>query len=186
MVEEESKPCLLYQETFMIMKKRGEQKWAVPCPPVRQGSGLGWVGETIPAGGWWLSCCVSLHLNGMSEARLICHGKMKSLGCCEDFYKKDKRQSGRLRSEILAKAWSRVTSLRARESKVWVLLDVRSEERLLRGLKENQESWDTAAPPVWQQKAGVCGGGARSSGSVAHRAWRWRGTQMLQTRAVRG
>ena len=29
--------------------------------------------------------------------------------------------------------------------KVWVLLDVRSEEGLLRGLKENQESWDTAA-----------------------------------------
>lgn len=50
------------------------------------------VGETIPAGGWWPSCCLSLHLKGMSEARLICHGKMKSLGCCEDFYNKDKRR----------------------------------------------------------------------------------------------
>lgn len=61
-------------------------------------------------------CCVSLHLNGMSEARLICHGKMKSLGCCEDFYKKDKRQSGRLRSEIVScKGAARVTPLRARE-----------------------------------------------------------------------
>ena len=31
----------------------------------------------------------------MSETGLICHGKMKSLGCGEDFYNKDKRQSGR-------------------------------------------------------------------------------------------
>lgn len=37
---------------------------------------------------------MSLHLNGVSEARLICHGKMKSLGCSGDFGNKDKRQGG--------------------------------------------------------------------------------------------
>ena len=45
---------------------------------------------------------MSVPLNGVSETGLICHGKMKSLGCGEDFYNKDKGRVGD-RSEMLAK-----------------------------------------------------------------------------------
>lgn len=37
-----------------------------------------------------------LHLNGESEERLICHGRMKNLGCSRYFGNKDKRQGGEI------------------------------------------------------------------------------------------